>query len=214
MQIITDLKIQRRNKQRVSVFLDGEFAFGLPAPVAAGLRIGMELSAERLEEVQAKATVEMAKQQALNFISYRPRSSAEVRKNLREKGYEDPTIETICDWLVLVHLLDDDAFARYWVDQRESFKPRSHFALSQELRQKGVESDVIDRVLQEIDEDASARKAADKRADRWLKLPEDEFRKKLGRYLQSRGFNYGIIRQVCDEIWQEHENNNETAEEQ
>ena len=197
------------------MFLDDEFAFGLPAVVATGLHTGQMLSPEAIVELQTKATFEAGKQSATNFISFRPRSTAEVRRNLRNKGYEDDVIENIEAWLVNVHLLNDENFARYWVEQRESFKPRSHFALSMELRQKGISAEIIDTVLAEVDEETSVRTAAEKRARRLLHLPEDQFRLKLGRFLQSRGFSYGLIRPICDEIWQTHieQQENETQEE-
>lgn len=201
MKKITALKQQQRNQNRVSVFLDDEFAFGLPIAVmqSQGLRKGQELTDQAIVELQDSATVELGKLSAQNFLSYRPRSSAEVERNLKQKGYEPDVIEKILVWLSSVDLLDDIAFTRYWVEQREAFKPRSHYALQQELRQKGIPTTIIETVLEEVDELASAQRAAEKRADRFAHLPPAEFRKKLGRYLQSRGFNYGLIRQVTDE---------------
>lgn len=203
MPTVTNLQVQKRNKQRVSVFLDGAFAFGLPRPVAEKLRIGQELDDAKLAEIHGEATIEAAKQSAMRFISYRPRSSAEIRRNLHKKEYEPAIIEQTVAWLEKVNMVDDSAFARYWVEQRETFKPRSHYALRQELQQKGVARELIDEVLSAVDEEASARRAAETRANRWQHLPEDQFRAKIGRFLQSRGFGYGIIRQVTDELWQQ-----------
>jgi len=203
---VTALKQQQRNKQRVSVFLDDEFAFGVPMIVAAELRLGQMLSEEQIKNVLEKATVEAAKQSALRFVTYRPRSTAEVRRNLKEKAFEEPAIEAAVAFLTRIDMLGDEKFAQYWIDQRETFKPRSHMALRMELQQKGVARDIIDEALDDIDEEASARRAAEQRAARWRDLPEDEFRKKLMRYLNGRGFRYGVIREVTDAIWQEFEN--------
>ena len=79
---ITALKLQKRNKDRVNVYLDDEFAFGLSRIVAAWLRTGQELTEEKIAELQAQDNVEVALQRALNFLSYRPRSEEEVRRNL------------------------------------------------------------------------------------------------------------------------------------
>ena len=88
-----------------------------------------------------------------------------------------------------------------WVEQRETFKPRSRLALRQELGQKGVERSIIEMVLADVDETAVARAAAAKQAQRFTNLPEDEFRAKIGRFLQRRGFNYEIVRQITEETW-------------
>ena len=203
MPKVTSLKRQIKNKSRVSVFLDGEFAFGLPEIVAAELRIDQELSQEQLDDLLGRATIEAAKQSAIRFISYRPRSSAEVRRNLTKKAFEPEVIELVIEWLPTVHLLDDHEFARYWIEQREAFKPRSRRALSMELGQKGIAREIIDELLGEIDEFESAQRAARKRLGRWEDLPEDEFRLKLYRYLQGRGFGYGVAREVGDALWEE-----------
>lgn len=203
MPKISALKQQVRNKQRVSVFLDGEFAFGLPDIVAVGLRVDQELTDDQIADLQGRATIEACKQSAIRFISYRPRSSAEVERNLKEKGYEPPVIEHVLAWLPTVHLLDDHEFARYWIEQRETFKPRSRRALAMELRQKGIAREIIDELLDDVDEVESAMRAAKKRVGRWEHLPEQEFRMKLYRYLQGRGFGYGISREVADELWED-----------
>lgn len=202
MAKITALKQQHKNKERVSVFLDDEFAFGLPMIVAQlnGLRKGDELTEDRIQQLRYEASVEAGKSSAERFISYRPRSVSETRKNLTKKGYEPDIIDIVIEWCHKVHILDDSAFARFWVEQRETFKPRSQYAMRQELRQKGVDSDVIDVAIAVTDEVVSARKAATKRIERYRHLEKREFNEKLGRYLQGRGFHYGVIRQVLDEI--------------
>jgi regulatory protein len=103
--------------------------------------------------------------------------------------------------LISVELLDDEAFARYWIDQRESFRPRSHVALQHELREKGVSRAIIDQALLGLDELKSARQAAANKLYRWQKLPEEQFKLKLGRFLLRRGFSYEITNQLTSEMW-------------
>lgn len=202
---ITALTRQKRNKERVNVYLDGEFAFGLALITAVSLRVGQELSEQAIARLQADDELEKAKQTALNFISYRPRSVAEVKKNLRGKAYSDETIDTVVSRLQELELLNDEAFVRYWVEQRSTFKPRSQMALRAELLKKGVGREAIDAVVEEVDEAAAARKAAQKRKDRWRGLSEDEFRKKAGGFLQRRGFNYTVVRETLDAVWQSYQ---------
>ena len=102
-------------------------------------------------------------------------------------------------------LLDDVAFASYWVEQRETFRPRSRFALGQELRQKGISREVVEAVLAEVDDTAAARRAVEKRANRWAGLPEDAFKEKVAGYLQRRGFTYEVIKETLEKNWQDQE---------
>ena len=203
MAIITDLVIQKRDKDRVNVFLDGEFAFGLAVSVAEGLHIGQQLTQEEIEVLKNKECIEKAKQSARRFVSVRPRSVFEVQTNLRRKSFDDDVIDQVVDYLTAIDLLDDAAFASYWVEQRETFRPRSRFALSQELREKGISREVAERVLEDLDELALARRVIEKRADRWAELPDDVFRNKMAGYLQRRGFSFDIIREALEETRRE-----------
>ena len=197
---ITDLTAQKRKKDRVNVFLDGEFAFGLTLFAAASLRIGQELSDERIAEIRLENDYEEAKNRAFNFISYRPRSEREIRQNLAKKDYSESTVERVVETLKRLDMLDDAAFASYWLEQRNSFRPRSNMMLRQELAQKGISREIVDEVLAENDEYKAAANAAAKRTGRWQHLPREEFAQKMMRYLQGRGFGYGICREVIDEI--------------
>ena len=105
--------------------------------------------------------------------------------------------------LVELEMLDDKAFARYWVEQRETFRPRSRRALSYELYQKGVKREIVDEIVDEVDEDAAAYRAGQQKAHRWASLPKDRFRQDMNRFLQRRGFNYGIIAPATEKLWLE-----------
>ncbi|MFN2104773.1 MAG: regulatory protein RecX [Candidatus Promineifilaceae bacterium] len=205
MATITDLVTQKRDKERVNLFLDGEFAFGLAFSVAAGLKIGQQLTAEEIDRLKSQEQIERAKKNALRYVSVRPRSVYELRTHLQRKSFEDDVINAVVEYLTGLELLDDTAFANYWIDQRETFRPRSRFALGQELRQKGIDRKVIDAVLEDVDELAAARRVVDKRADRWANLPEDAYLEKMAGFLQRRGFSYEIIREVLQDTWQDQE---------
>ncbi len=201
---ITAVTRQKRHPNRLNIYVDGEFAFGLAEIVGATLRVGQELTVAEIDQLQDQDTLEKAKQSALNFLSYRPRSIAEVRQNLSKKAYTEAVIEHVIGRLQEVELLNDETFAQYWVEQREAFKPRSAIALRSELYKKGVTNDIIEEALSDLDETAAARKAAQKKVSRWQHLDREQFQKKLGGFLQRRGFHYGIVRQIIDEMWEEH----------
>ena len=195
---ITALKVQRRNKDRVSIYLDGEYAFSLKTIVAASLGRGDHLSDERIKDLQMEDSFEKAYDRALNYLSYRPRSSAEMSRYLRGKDVPSGVSEEVLQRLSAAGLLDDLAFAQYWVENRETFKPRGHRLLRQELRQKGISDELIAEALDEVDEEKSAYQAALKQASRYAGLDDEIFRQKMQNFLSRRGFNYGVITEtIC-----------------
>ena len=201
--IVTAMKVQKRNPQRVNIYLDGEYAFGLARITAAWLQIGQQLSDEKIAELKSKDSHEAAYQKALGFLDYRPRSSADVRKNLEKHGYDTEVIEQVLERLRGSRLVDDEQFAHTWVENRSEFRPRGRRLLSNELRQKGLDDEAIDTALSELDEEALATQAALKYQRKLHGLPKPEFRRKLAGFVARRGFGYDVIAPVLERVWQE-----------
>ncbi len=201
---ITAIEPQKKNPNRVNIYLDGEFAFGLARLTAAWLRVGQELSDEKIAALQAEDARESAYQKALHFLSFRPRSVQEVRQNLQKHAIPEALVEATIERLQRAGLLDDEAFARAWVENRAAFRPRAPAVLRLELRRKGVAEEIIQAVLQDMtDAEALALDAARRQARRLRGLPQREFQQKLSAFLARRGFAYEIIPSVCAQVWQE-----------
>lgn len=200
---VTALTFQKRHPSRVNVHLDGRFAFGLAAIEAARLRVGQLLSAQEITELKERDTDEQAYERALTLLSYRPRSLTEIRRRLREADFPSSAVQAALARLERAGLADDHAFARYWVDNRERFRPRGTRMLRWELRQKGVTDDIIEEVLVDVNETASALRLARNRASRLRDLDELTFRQRLNAYLARRGFSYTITADVVRRAWEE-----------
>ncbi len=197
---ITTLRFQKRNKDRVNVYLDGQFAFGLAVVEAIHLEVGQKLSDDEIARLQIRDKIEQAYERALNFLSYRPRSEAEVRRNLRKKSVEEKAIEAVIERLTRADLLNDREFARYWVENRLEFNPRGLRGLRYELRQKGLADGIIADTLADVNVKAAARKAAEVGARRLAGLEARDFRRKLKGYLARRGFSYAVIAPLIEEL--------------
>jgi regulatory protein len=197
---ITAIKVQKRNKDRVNIYLDGEYAFSLKMIVAASLGRGDYLSDERIKELQMQDSFQKAYDRTLNYLAYRPRSSAEMSRYLRQKEVPSQVSEEVLLRLSAAGLLDDLAFARYWVENRETFKPRGRRLLRQELRQKGIDDGLIAEVLDEVDEGESAYQAASKQASRYAGLDDELFRQKMQNFLRRRGFTYEVITETISRL--------------
>ncbi len=201
--VITALKIQKKNKERVNVFVDDEFALGVTVMVAASLRKGQFLSDADIDRLKHGDEFDKAYDRAIRFLSYRSRSRAEVDRYLREKDYADEVVEATLKRLQDQQYLNDEAFARFWLQNREQFRPRGRRALRYELRQKGISDQIIDEMLAEVDEETLAWSAVEKKLPRWQDLPEQEFKKKLVGFLTRRGFNYAVANTIFHRAWDE-----------
>lgn len=204
-QEITALKAQKHNPDRISVYLDGDYAFGLYRVVASWLSVGQELSEEKINQLKKEEASEKAYQRALNYLSYRPRSEREVRENLQKHDTPEEDIEEVLERLREMHLVDDRDFAQTWVENRATFRPRGRIALKNELRQKGVDTQVIDEVLQDLNEEELAYRAAQKKHRRYRKLEWPEYRRKMYGFLSRRGFDYYVAGQIVKRVWNENQ---------
>ena len=203
---ITALKVQKRNPQRVNVYLDGVFAFGLARITAAWLQVGQELSDEKITQLLGSDGAEVGFQKALRFLENRPRAEAEVRRRLHEHQIPDEVIDPVIERLRRGGLIDDARFAKEWVENRSTFRPRGRRALTMEMRQRGVPGEAIQQAVAELDEDALALQAARKQARKLQTLEWPDFRRKLSSFLVRRGFNYATIAPVVTQTWKELEN--------
>ena len=133
--IITSLEVQKRNHQRLNVYLDGEYAFGLSRFVGAWLQVGQELFEEKISELLEDDSQEIAYQLSIRFIDYRLRTSSEVEKHLRKKGIQDQVINSVIERLEKNGLLNDENFAKTWIENRsEFFEPGYIFGWLNRLR--------------------------------------------------------------------------------
>lgn len=190
---ITNLRFQKHTADRVNVYLDGKYALALPALEAARLRVGQHLADAEIARLQALDLRQKAYDRAVRFLSYRPRSATEVRQHLAEAEIDPVIAEETVARLAEQGYLDDAEFARFWVENRQRFRPKGEHALRQELRQRGLDADTITAALDGLDATESAYQAARPRALRLAALAQADpasFRRKLSSFLQRRGFDY------------------------
>jgi regulatory protein len=211
---ITALTLQKRNRQRVNVYLDGEFAFGLARILAAWMQVGQTLSDEKIAQLKASDERETAYQRAINFLNYRPRTEGEIRQNLQKHGVPDDVLEEVIQRLLRAGLLDDRRFADAWVENRADLHPRSRRALAFELKQRGVEQQVIQRSLEQVDDDQAAYQAAQRQSRKLQELDWQDFRKKMYGFLARRGFDYETSAPVVKRVWDETHNSHNLMNEE
>ena len=187
---------ERRGKARVCV--DGEFWAEIDAGVAVerGLREGVELSGEELEEVRVAGERALAMSRALNLLGYRARSEAEVRERLRRYGFAGETGEAVVGRLRELGYLDDEEFAR--LKAREKARRYGPRRVSIELRNSGVDAEIAAGVVEETfadkDEFAAALSAAERR---YNGEGSDAQARKVYGFLMRRGYSAGVCAEVA-----------------
>lgn len=205
MPTITRLEQQQHDTERVNVYLDDEFAFGINIMDAVSLRKGQVLSEAEIAELRHKDAIVKAADHIANLLSYRPQSTQEVRQKLSKKGsYEEIVIEAAIERMSRMGYLDDRSFARFWIESRSRSKPLGKQALRYELRQKGIADALVQELLDElVDESDAAYQAAEGRVRRMRGSTQREFKQKLGAFLQRRGFRYDAVNQALNQLIEE-----------
>jgi regulatory protein len=200
---ITKLEIQKKNKQRVNVFVDERFAFAVTLNVALGLKKGQFLSEADITQYKTDDERHRAYERAVYFLGFRSRSRVEIERYLREKEFSAGAIDAAVQRLIDEKYLDDAAFAESWVDNRQRFRPKSRRALRYELKQKGLRDSEIEGALEAVDETDAAWRAIEPKLRQYRGLDWASFQKKAGGFLSRRGFNYDVVRSTLERAWEE-----------
>jgi len=202
---ITALRISKGRNKKINVSLDGKRAFSLEVDVALKekLKVGQEISTNKIEAIKKADYQQQCYGAAARLLCYRPRSEHEMRQRLTKLGFDTDTIEGLLNKLKDQGLLNDIDFATFWRDTRQSFSPRSQWLTKMELKQKGISTEIIDQVTNNINDKDNAYNAAKKKALSLGKTDYQLFRRRLGEYLKRRGFGYNVIMRTIERIWQE-----------
>ncbi len=144
---------------------------------------------------------------AYHYLSYRPRSEAEIRQWLHRRHFANEVAEEAIARLREQNLSDDFAFAQFWKNNRLSFRPKSKRLIKKELRDKKVATEIIEQVTEDINDEEIAYKLGSGRMSSLTHLGYPDFLRRLSNYLGYRGFSYQVIHDTATRLWREKENN-------
>lgn len=198
---ITKIEEQKKAKDRVNIYVDDVFAFGLSSLLLVDCDIykGKEVNEAEIEKYKSGDDLAKCLAKAYNFLSYRMRSEKEMREKLLEK-YNEEIVEKAIQKLAEYNYVNDDDFGRAWVNSRKL--GRSKKAISFELKRKGLTEEVIERSLNDLDSDSEFEAALEliKSRKKYHDLSRDEAYQKVGGFLSRRGYGYDVIKKVIKEM--------------
>lgn len=190
---VTSIKPQIKRANRYSIFIDGKYSFALSEAelIDLKLRVGQDLEAKDMKKLGSEVLYSNAKNSCFKLLSYRARSTGEIRDYLKRKKYEDEIVDRVIEFLTDRDFLNDEKFALQWAESRTAIKQSSVRQIKSELRQKKVSNEIINKVIDEqpIDEVAVLKQLIAKKRTQ-LKYRDDL---KLMQYLGRKGFNYDKI---------------------
>ncbi len=204
-RLITDIKLQEKRKDRFSVFLDEEFAFGIHQDVLlkSGIAKGDKLSREKIDAILKMERTRSAKEKAMRLLAHRARSKKELRDRLAQAGFENDIVDVTMAEMERLRLVDDAMFALMFARNRMITKPVGEFLLRRELQQKGIGERDIDKAVVEAYREKSeakvARELAVKNKKKQIKLDEQKARKRVADFLMRRGFHWDLVKDVLED---------------
>ncbi len=199
MSKITRIEQQKKKKNRVNIYIDGEFSLGLykDTVVKYHLYENKEISNDEIASIKEFEEITDAKEKIRNYISYRERSRKEVEAYLKSKGIREEIIAGVLTDFEKANLINDHRFALAWIKDRNKINPKGNLALKIELLNKGLEESQIDEILQSVDEKENAYRALEKAFKKYGRKRAS--REKIFDYLKRRGFDFHIASEILNE---------------
>jgi len=199
---VTAIEPQKRRKNRVSVHIDGEFAFGIDREVAEqwDIRVERYLQQDEIERILGEDEFKRALERAYRFLAARARSRSELQKRLQEYRYPPFVIDKVLQKCEALGYIDDRTFALQYARSRLLNRPLGKQLLRRELQQRGISEPLIDSAVEQAyakrDEATLAEELASKRLGRLKGLPVAKARQRMAAFLRSRGFQWEIIQEI------------------
>lgn len=201
--IITKIEAQKR-KERVNIYLDGDFSFGLDnqLKIKYNLHQGMKVDKSFIEQVLKDEELNKVIHSALNFLSYRQRSEKEIYDKLKQKGFNESDIETAIEYCKSKNYINDREFAISFINDKVNLNKFGSQRIKFELIRKGISQNIIDEVL-DLQWEDEYDTALDLGRNKMYSYRDDDKLaryRKLGGFLQRKGYSYDIVNKVLKEL--------------
>lgn len=207
---ITKIEVQKRNKDRVNVYIDNNFAFAAFNELIykEGLRVNLEVNEEKLLSIAKEENKLKCKETALRIIERSYKTEKEMEERLLEKGYDAESICSVLSFLKEYNFINDESYTKMFI--KDKIKTQGSQKIKYALIRKGIDRDIIDNLLLDVDKDQETevlKELAIKKYNQLIKRENDKYklRDKLCRFLISRGYDYSKVKDVLREVYEENE---------
>ena len=205
MNIITKIEVGKRNKERVNIYIDNEYAFSISAELVykENIKVKDEINVERLKKLADEDNYIKCKNSALKIIERTYKSEKEIRNKLVLKGYDDHIIKQTINFLREYNLLNDTNYAKMYVKDRSRNQGKNK--IKYKLIQKGIDENIIEEELNKIDKDEIKKVVYEMALKKYRVLSKREndnykLTQKLYRFLMGKGYDYDLIKDVVKSI--------------
>lgn len=200
---ITELVPQKRHKNRLNVYVDGEFSFGIDEFDAFRLKLkaGKEITEDEISEIKETVIFSKCKEYTLSLVSARFYTEEGIKRKLKEKEYDEETIEKTIEFLKEYNLINDFDYAKKYIEECLNLKKYGRNKIKMQLREKGILGDTIDEAMSYFDFDELENSNLAELVEK--KLGGDfEYKNimKTKRYFMSRGYDFGLIDRAIRKI--------------
>lgn len=208
MEKITKIEIQKNNSERVNIYINEEYSFSCYSELVYKYSLvkNKEVEIDNLKSLIEDEEYIKGKSYILKVIEKGFKTQKQIEEKLRDKEYEEKTINKIVEFLKEYNFIDDDNYAKLFA--KDKIKKQGKNKIKYTLKQKGVNESIINETLYEIDEDTELQSAIEQCSKKYKNLSQREMDKmklksKLYSYLSYRGYGYGIIMKAIDEVMNE-----------
>ena len=205
MPKITKIEIQKNNKDRVNIYLDGEYALAINAELIykENLKVKDDVDISKLQEIAEKESYIRCKESAIKIIERSYKTEKEIRDKLKQNGYEEKQINNSIDFLKEYNFINDNTYAKAFIKDKLSSKGSQK--IKYDLMKKGIAKDIIEENLIKVDKNEEKEVALNvgrKKYESIRRKESDNYKLsgKLYRFLISRGYAYDIVKDVVKEI--------------
>jgi regulatory protein len=201
--LITDIKAQKKKKDRYSIFINGKFLMGVYDDLLLeyGLAKGSLLTYEVINEILYEDLKKKAIRASLSLLSYKQRTAFELRKKLKDKEYDEEIIDIAIARLIELGYVNDERYARDFVDMRKSYS--GLYKLKTDLYKRGINNDIIELVLSEIDADdqyEELKAMCKKKLNQSEGLEVSKKYNRIMSYLLRKGYNFSDVKRVMSDL--------------
>lgn len=195
--LITEIKVQKRNKKRCSIFADGQYLMSVGAETVArfNLKAGDEITESFHRDILRQEEKRRIRERAERILAYRDRTPLELKKRVARLGFDPALIDEVIKDYVENKVLDEERLVQSFIADCSRLNPRGNFYIKRQLLAKGVEPGLVEKYLAERDE----REVAERLLVKLKSRRKDLDRTRAYRLLASRGFTPSVVSEVIGE---------------